>query len=174
VKKDMENIYHPPFDSLPLVVSLSNHQGREEPIPPPNVNGDNPTMQKSATNKARELRQNSTDTERLLWKHLRAKRFEGLKFRRQEPIGKYIVDFVSFEKRVIVEVDGSHHIERNKQDDQRTQWLENQGFRILRFWNNDVLKNIQGVIETIHQNCNCITPSVRFPKGSGMGGASLP
>jgi very-short-patch-repair endonuclease len=108
---------------------------------------------KSTTEKARELRQRSTDAERLLWKHLRAKRLNGLKFRRQEPIGNYIVDFVSFDSRVIVEVDGSQHLVRKAEDDQITRWLEDQGFKILRFWNNDVLKNIEGVLKVIRENC---------------------
>lgn len=110
-------------------------------------------MQKSATEKARELRQKSTDAERLLWKHLRAKRLDGLKFRRQEPIGDYIVDFVSFDKRVVVELDGSQHVVRKAEDDQRTRWLSDQGFKVLRFWNNEVLKSIEGVLKVIQENC---------------------
>jgi very-short-patch-repair endonuclease len=108
---------------------------------------------KSTTEKARELRQRSTDAERLLWKYLRAKRLGGLKFRRQEPIGNYIVDFISFENHVIVELDGSQHLERKVEDDERTRWLEDQGFKVLRFWNNDVLKNIEGVLILIRENC---------------------
>jgi very-short-patch-repair endonuclease len=110
-------------------------------------------MQKSETEKAWELRQKSTDAERLLWRYLRAKRLDGLKFRRQEPIGNYIVDFVSFNKRVIVEVDGGQHMARKVADEKRTTWLEEQGFKVLRFWNNDVLKNTEGVIRTILDNC---------------------
>ncbi|NIN01524.1 MAG: DUF559 domain-containing protein, partial [candidate division Zixibacteria bacterium] len=72
------------------------------------------------------------DAERLLWKHLRAKRLNGLKLRRQEPIGNYIVDFVSFDKRVIVEIDGSQHLEQKAEDDHRARWLEDQGFKVLR------------------------------------------
>jgi len=107
----------------------------------------------SITKKARELRKKSTDAERLLWRHLRAKRFDGLKFRRQQPIGDYIVDFVSFDKRLIVEVDGSQHLIRKDIDVQRTRWLEEQEFKVLRFWNNEVLKNIEGVLERIRENC---------------------
>ena len=110
-------------------------------------------MRKSAIEKARELRQKSTDAERLLWKHLRAKRLDGLKFRRQEPIGNYIVDFVSFDKRVIVELDGSQHLCRKAEDDIRSRWLEEQGFKVLRFWNNDVLKKTEGVLKVIRENC---------------------
>ena len=108
---------------------------------------------KTSTEKARELRRKSTDAERFLWRHLRAKQLEGLKFRRQQPIGDYIADFVSFDKQVIVEVDGSQHAVRRAKDDQRTKWLEERGFKVLRFWNNDVIKNIEGVLETIRDNC---------------------
>ena len=108
---------------------------------------------KTSAEKARELRKKSTDAERLLWRHLRAKQLEGMKFRRQQPIGDYIADFVSFDKRVIVEVDGSQHIMRKAKDDQRTRWLEEQGFKVLRFWNNDVMKNTEGVLRVIRDNC---------------------
>ena len=108
---------------------------------------------RSTTKKARELRQTSTDAERLLWRRIRSKQLEGLKFRRQQPIGNYIVDFVSFDRRVIVEVDGSQHSVRKVEDDQRTQWLEDRGFKVLRFWNNDVLRNVEGVLQVIRENC---------------------
>jgi len=107
---------------------------------------------KSSTEKVRKLRKKSTEAERLLWRHVRAKRFDGLKFRRQQPIGNYIVDFVSFDRRVIVEIDGSQHMTRKAKDDERSRWFEEQGFKVLRFWNNDVLKNIQGVLQTIREN----------------------
>ena len=73
---------------------------------------------------AKSLRKRATDTERLLWKHLRASRFAGLKFRRQQPIGKYIVDFVCFEKKIIVELDGGQHAEQAAYDRRRTDWLK--------------------------------------------------
>ena len=95
--------------------------------------------------KARELRKNLTEAERTLWKYLRLRQFDGNKFRRQEPIGKYIVDFVCFEKKLIVEVDGGQHNEQVIYDSERNEWLKKQGFRILRFWNNQVLKEIDGV-----------------------------
>jgi very-short-patch-repair endonuclease len=89
-----------------------------------------------------------TDAERRLWYLLRAHRFKGIKIKRQAPIGSYIVDFVSFERRLIFEVDGGQHAD-NKLDRRRTQWLEGEGFRVLRFWNNDVLKNTNGVLEVV-------------------------
>jgi very-short-patch-repair endonuclease len=89
-----------------------------------------------------------TDAERRLWYLLRAHRLDGIKFKRQAPIGRYIVDFVCFERRVIIEVDGGQHADADA-DQRRTQWLESQGFRVLRFWNNEVLGNTSAVIQII-------------------------
>jgi len=96
---------------------------------------------------ARKLRKNMTDAERLLWSKLRNKQLEA-KFRRQSPIDKYIVDFVCFEKKLIIEVDGSQHLQ-NEKDIKRDKWLTDNGFKVLRFWNNEVLKNVDGVLEMI-------------------------
>ena len=104
--------------------------------------------------RARELRKSSTDAEHLLWKHLRAKRMNGLKFKRQQPIGKYIVDFICFEKRIVIELDGGQHAIRCDKDKRRDSWLEGQTFRVLRFWNNDVLTNIHGVLQIILTACS--------------------
>ena len=106
------------------------------------------------TNRAKELRQSETEAEQIIWSWLRAKKLNGIKFRRQEPIGIYIVDFVSFEKKLIVEIDGGqHNIEENKANDKvRTQWLESQGFRVIRFWNNEVFTNLEGVITLIEES----------------------
>ena len=95
--------------------------------------------------KARKLRKNLTEAERALWRHLRTRQIGGYKFRRQQPIEKYIVDFVNFEKRVVVEVDGGHHSQQVDYDSSRTAWLEAQGYRVLRFWNNQVLGEIEAV-----------------------------
>ena len=84
--------------------------------------------------RARNLRKNSTDAERHLWYHLRANRL-GCKFKRQVPMGAYIVDFVCLEKRVIVELDGGQHAENQKYDMKRSAWLTERGFKVLRFWN---------------------------------------
>jgi len=99
--------------------------------------------------KPRQLRKNMTDAERELWRHLRLRQFSGYKFRRQQPIGKYIVDFVCFEKKLIIEVDGSQHSEQADYDLIRDAWLEKEGFRILRFWDNQVLNETDGVKEMI-------------------------
>ena len=74
---------------------------------------------------------------------------QGQKFRRQEPIGQYIVDFVSYRRRLIIELDGGHHSEQVDYDSERTRWLESRGFRVMRFWNDDVLKETEGVLEVI-------------------------
>jgi very-short-patch-repair endonuclease len=102
---------------------------------------------------AKKLRKNSIDAERLLWKYLRSKTIEGLKFRRQQPIENYIVDFVCFEKKIVIELDGGQHAVEKEKDTERDGWLESQGFKVLRFWNNDVLMNIQGVLKMVKTNC---------------------
>lgn len=102
---------------------------------------------------ARNLRKEPTDTENLLWKHLRRRQLTGLKFRRQQPIDNYIVDFVCFEKRVIIEVDGGQHAEQRREDIERDNYLRKNGFKVIRFWNNEVLQNIESVLEMIRQKC---------------------
>ena len=97
---------------------------------------------------ARDLRRTSSDAEIRLWAHLRARRLAGYKFRRQHPIGPFIVDFACTERRLIVEADGSQHSE-NAADERRTEWLTSQGWRVVRFWNNDILANTEGVLEAI-------------------------
>jgi very-short-patch-repair endonuclease len=102
---------------------------------------------------AKTLRKKSTDAENFLWKQLRRKQLEGLKFRRQQPIDNYVVDFVCFKKRIVIEVDGGQHsIERDK-DSERDNYLVINGFKVLRFWNNEVLQNIEGVLEIIRKSC---------------------
>ncbi len=90
-----------------------------------------------------------TDVERLLWSRLRMKQLGGCKFRRQSPIGLYIVDFVCYQKKLIIELDGGQHAENEDYDKKRTDWLEGQGFTVVRFWNTDVLNNIDGVLESV-------------------------
>ena len=91
-------------------------------------------------NLARELRHNQTDAENVLWYRLRGLRLKGIKFRRQYPLGDYIVDFISSEHKLIIEVDGGQHNELPTalKDEKRSRWLKSQGYEILRFWNNDV------------------------------------
>ena len=97
---------------------------------------------------ARRLRRDATDAERRLWSALRDRRLSGYRFRRQFPIGRFIVDFACTRHRLIVEADGGQHAD-SETDFRRTAWLEEQGWRVLRFWNNDVLANTNGVVETI-------------------------
>ncbi|MEX0998680.1 MAG: endonuclease domain-containing protein [Thermodesulfobacteriota bacterium] len=99
--------------------------------------------------RARELRKRLTNAEKKLWSHIRLRQITGHKFRRQQPIGKYIVDFVCLEKKLVVEVDGRQHSEQSSYDEERTVWLESQGYRVLRFWNNEVLKEIEVVLDVI-------------------------
>ena len=100
------------------------------------------------TARARQLRNNQTKAERTLWRHLHKKQL-GVKFRRQQPLGPYIVDFICFEKRLVIEIDGGQHQDRIAYDSLRTAWLEQQGFGVLRFWNNEVFNEIEGVVEKI-------------------------
>ncbi len=117
------------------------------------------------TRLAKNLRANQTDPERLLWRHLRSKQMEGVKFRGQQTIGEYIVDFVSFDKKLIVELDGSQHAENRESDIKRDQWLASQGFKVLRFWNNEILGNTEGVLELIMKH---VSPSPS-PSHQGRG-----
>ena len=104
--------------------------------------------------KARELRSNPTDAERVLWHHLRKRQVGGHRFRRQHPIGPYIVDFFCLEKSLIAEVDGGQHAQRQGSDAERDSWLRSQGYGMLRFWNNQVLGEIEGVKESILEALN--------------------
>lgn len=111
---------------------------------------------KIATARARRLRRDMTLAERKLWHCLRGRQLEGAYFRRQTPIGSYIVDFVCKKRKLIIEVDGGQHFkpEAVKLDAIRTRFFQNQGFRILRFSNNDVLSNLEGVYVTIQSAIN--------------------
>ena len=108
-------------------------------------------MQK-LTKRARELRKNMTDAERLLWSKLRRKQL-GVKFRRQVPIGNYIVDFLCPAKKLIIELDGSQHID-SEYDRKRDKFLESKGYTILRFWDNEVLKETEAVLQRILYELN--------------------
>ena len=103
----------------------------------------------SVAQRTKKLRSDMTDAERKLWYYLRARRFLDWKFRRQVPLGRYVVDFLCEEARLIVEVDGGQHAERIESDLERTRWLMSQGYAVFRFWNNDVLGNIEGVLATL-------------------------
>jgi len=99
--------------------------------------------------RARVLRKELTPAERKLWSALRGNKLNGVSFRRQHAIGNYIVDFVSIKKKLIVELDGSQHLEQAEYDEERTRYLESQGYRVIRFWNNQVEKEMDSVIRVI-------------------------
>jgi very-short-patch-repair endonuclease len=101
--------------------------------------------------RARSLRRNSTDAERHLWRALR-EALPHAKFRRQVPVGPFFADFLSFRSKLIVEVDGGQHGDRSEQDAARTRFLEAQGYRVLRFWNNEVIENSAGVVYAIAES----------------------
>ena len=100
-------------------------------------------------NFARNLRQNLTDAECLLWSRLRRRQMAGFKFRRQHMIGSYICDFVCTEMRVVIELDGSQHLDQASYDANRDRFLRSQGYRVLRFWNGDVMNQTESIMETI-------------------------
>ena len=105
----------------------------------------------AALKRARKLRSHLTDAEQILWRHLRMRQVGGCKFRRQRPIGSYIVDFVCLEKKLIVELDGGQHAEQHRYDTSRDRWLNIQGYEELRFWNDQVLTKIEDVKEAIYR-----------------------
>ena len=100
---------------------------------------------------AKQLHRNMTPAEVKLWARLRAHRLDGIHFRNQHAIGNYVVDFCAPRKKLIIELDGSQHLDQEAHDKERTQYLESQGYRVLRFWNKDVMNDIDGVIRAIIQ-----------------------
>ena len=117
---------------------------------------------------ARELRQKQTNTEKILWHYLRGRRFKGLKFKRQEVISPYIVDFICYEAMIIVELDGGQHNtpEKIKYDRARTRFLEKLGFRVLRYWDNEIFNKLDNVLEDIIEKAST-SPSPLL-KGEGI------
>ena len=105
------------------------------------------------TVRARRLREHQTNAEARLWNHLRNRQLDGLKFRRQAPFDHYIVDFICYEAKLIIELDGSQHSQSHiqKQDQTRTRYLEKCGYQVLRFWNTDILTNVEGVLAVIYK-----------------------
>ncbi len=101
------------------------------------------------TSRARQLRRDSTDAEQRLWSVLRDRQLGGDKFRRQTPIGPYIVDFLCMQRRLVIELDGGQHQQRADSDQERTEFLETLGYRVLRFWNHDVFDDLESVVDAI-------------------------
>jgi len=115
---------------------------------------DIPDWQRQA---ARRLRREMTDAERRLWQALRAHRFREIGFRRQAPLGPYIADFVCHALKLVIEVDGGQH-SGSESDAARDDWMAREGYRVLRFWNNDVLGNLEGVLDQIGRKCAAAPP----------------
>ncbi len=107
-----------------------------------------------ASTRARALRKQATDAERLLWRHLRNRQLDGRKFRRQAPVGPYVVDFLCLEDRLVLELDGGQHAEQQAADQARSAQLAGWGFRVLRFWNHEVLGNTEGVLQAVREALN--------------------
>jgi len=104
--------------------------------------------------RAGELRQNQTEAEAKLWSRLRAHRMAGVQFRRQHAIGNYIVDFCSPRRKLVIELDGSQHLDQAEYDSERTKYLETKGYRVLRFWNNEIMNEIDAVLNMIWTELN--------------------
>jgi very-short-patch-repair endonuclease len=121
--------------------------------------------------RARTLRRNSTKAEQKMWALLRNRSLASAKFRRQQPIGPYIVDFISFECRLIIEIDGGQHADRATEDETRTRWLESQGFQVLRFWNNEALGNPDGVLVKVAEALRTPHPAAKAATLSRPGSA---
>ena len=117
---------------------------------------------------ARKMRAKPTEAERKLWLHLRQRfALTGTHFRRQVQVGRYIADFVSHRAKLIIEIDGGQHIDRATYDAERTRFLEAQGYRVLRYWNNDVLSNTGGVLEDIQRKMTATPTPDPSPQGGG-------
>jgi very-short-patch-repair endonuclease len=115
---------------------------------------------------ARALRSRLTEAEQALWQRLRRQQLQGERFRRQVPLGPYVADFVCFEQRLVIELDGGQHADSTK-DSVRDAWLLSQGFRVLRFWNNDVLRNMEGVLQVTLHALQTPPPQPSPVKGEG-------
>ena len=101
---------------------------------------------------ARRLRREQTPAEQVLWRHLRTKRMCNVKFRRQHPIGTYFVDFCSIQRKLIIEIDGGQHADQSAEDEVRSSFLKSYGYRVLRFWNKQVLENTDEVLAEIEKS----------------------
>jgi lysyl-tRNA synthetase class 2 len=135
-------------------------------------------IRSNRTPTARRLRRQLTDAETLLWRHVRNRQLDGWKFRRQFPIDRYVVDFCCAEARLITELDGGQHATRSQADDARTQVLSAMGYLVMRFWNNDALTNLDGVLETVASTLQTLpvvppSPQPSPPWGEGAMLSSL-
>ena len=118
--------------------------------------------------RAKRLRRDETDAERKLWMRLRDRQVNGAKFRRQQPIGRYIVDFFCPESRLVIELDGGHHADQVEADMRRTDFLTKSGYRVLRFWDNDVLAATEAVMQKIAEELKHPSPQPSPSRGEGV------
>ncbi|MCY4394493.1 MAG: endonuclease domain-containing protein [Rhodospirillaceae bacterium] len=123
---------------------------------------------------ARRLRKQPTDAENRLWYFLHKKQLDGLRFKRQEPIGNYVADFVCPTLKLIVEVDGGQHGIEVEKDEARTAWLESQGYTVIRFWNNEVMENIEGVLATVREEVAALKGNRTTPPSTSLRSATSP
>lgn len=118
------------------------------------------------TKRVQQLRNNATDAERRLWRHLSRRQLEGFKFSRQMPVGPFVCDFMCRERRLVIELDGGQHAESIR-DASRTEFLESEGYRVIRFWNNEVLGNVDGVLSVIAEALKTSPPLSPLPRAGG-------
>src|SRR3989338_5204872 len=123
----------------------------------------------SLLDNAKLLRHNLTDAEQKLWYHLRAHRFMGRKFKRQKPMGRYVVDFVCLEEKLIIELNGGQHAESVEYDQIRDSWLRSEGYTVLRFWNNELMNEMNGVLEQIRLLFSFVLSPSPLPSSTGWG-----
>ena len=141
-------------------------EGATPPLPPAGEGKGERALLKNA----KKLRCNQTDAEQKLWYPLRAHRFLGLKFKRQKPLGRYIVDFICVEQRLVIELDGGQHAEQTAYDAERDNWLRSEGYTVLRFWNNEVMQELESVLEKVRL---ALSPGPSPASGRGEGSYSL-
>ena len=145
-------------------------EGAHSPLPPAGEG----RGERAILANAKSLRQNQTDAENMLWYHLRAHRFLDLKFKRQKPLGRYIADFICVEQKLVIELDGGQHAERHDYDAARDAWLRSQGYTVLRFWNNEVMGELEGVLEKIRLALSPDPSPQPSPRKRGEGVQSFP
>jgi len=140
--------------------------------------GGNASMEESRTIgkdisviRARNLRKNLTEVEKKLWYWLRRQNLQEARFRRQAPIGRYIVDFACYDPKLIIELDGGQHADQQHYDEKRDAWLKSEGFHVLRFWNHEVVENVEGVLQVIMDGLNAlrVPPLPNPPPRGGRG-----